>query len=185
VRVDQWGIFFIGALLGMMLPALLYVSFITPGSNIKSSVISAVLANGIGTAATPVLGVIVALLGAWILFKTQLDVVEGLTRSVTDILWTGSARVRKWGDVRAVYYSVLGAVVVWGVIALKLPPMALLQMGANIAGMIFIIASLHLLYLNTRVLPKELRPPMWRRVALVCMSLFYAFFVTLVVRSLL
>ena len=185
VRVDQWCIFFIGALLGMMLPALLYVSFITPGSNIKSSVISAVLANGIGTAATPVLGVIVALLGAWILFKTQLDVVEGLTRSVTDILWTGSARVRKWGDVRAVYYSVLGAVVVWGVIALKLPPMALLQMGANIAGMIFIIASLHLLYLNTRVLPKELRPPMWRRVALVCMSLFYAFFVTLVVRSLL
>ena len=187
VRVDQWGIFFVGALLGMMLPALLYVSFIAPGSNIKSSVIGAVLANGIGTAATPALGVIVALLGAWILFKTQLDVVEGLTRSVTDILWTGSARVRAWrgGDVRAVYYSVLGAVVVWGVIALKLPPMALLQMGANIAGVIFIIASLHLLYLNTRVLPEELRPPMWRRAALVCMALFYAFFVTLVARSLL
>jgi hypothetical protein len=187
VRVDQWGIFFIGALLGMMLPALLYVSFIAPGSDIKSSVISAVLANGIGQAATPVLGVIVAALGVWILFKTQLDVVEGLTRSVTDILWTGSARVRQWrgGDVRAVYYSVLVAVVIWGVIALKLPPMALLQMGANIAGIIFILASLHLLYLNTRILPVELRPPMWRRVALVGMAIFYAFFVTLVVRSLL
>src|ERR1043165_3819265 len=71
VRVDQWGIFFVGALLGMMLPALLYVTFITPGSNIKSSVISAVLANGIGTAAAPALGVVVAVLGAWILFKTQ------------------------------------------------------------------------------------------------------------------
>jgi hypothetical protein len=150
-------------------------------------VISAVLANGIGQAATPVLGVIVAALGVWILFKTQLDVVEGLTRSVTDILWTGSARVRQWrgGDVRAVYYSVLVAVVIWGVIALKLPPMALLQMGANIAGIIFILASLHLLYLNTRILPVELRPPMWRRVALVGMAIFYAFFVTLVVRSLL
>jgi hypothetical protein len=187
VRVDQWGIFFIGALLGMMLPALLYVSFIAAGSDIKSSVIGAVLANGIGQAATPALGVIVAILGAWILFKTQLDVVEGLTRSVTDILWTGSARVRAWrgGDVRAVYYSVLGAVVVWGVIALKLPPMALLQMGANIAGVIFIIASLHLLYLNTHILPKELRPPMWRRAALVGMAIFYGFFVTLVARSLL
>ena len=52
---------------------------------------------------------LVAVLGAWILFKTQLDCVEGMTRSVTDILWTGSARVRAWrgGDVRAVYYSVL------------------------------------------------------------------------------
>jgi hypothetical protein len=186
VRVDQWGIFFTGALLGMMLPALLYVTFIAPGSDIKSSVIGAVLANGIGASAAPALGVVVALLGAWILFKTQLDVVEGLTRSVTDILWTGSARVRRWrgGDVRAVYYTVLGAVVLWGIVALKLPPMALLQMGANMAGMIFIIASMHLLYLNTRVLPRELRPPLWRRVALVGMALFYAFFVTLVARSL-
>ena len=39
----------------------------------------------------------------------------------------------------------------------------LLQIGANIAGVIFVIASLHLLYLNTRVLPVALRPPMWRR----------------------
>jgi hypothetical protein len=185
VRMDQWGVFFVGALLGMMLPALLYVTFIPLGSDIKSSAISAVLANGIGQAAAPILGVIVAVLGAWILFKTQLDVVEGLTRSVTDILWTGSKRVRTWrgGDVRAVYYTVLGAVVIWGIIALKLPPMALLQMGANIAGLVFIIASLHVLYLNTRVLPEPLRPPMWRRAALVAMALFYAFFVQLVVRS--
>ena len=30
VRVDQWGIFFVGALFGMMLPALLYVTFVAP-----------------------------------------------------------------------------------------------------------------------------------------------------------
>jgi hypothetical protein len=29
------------------------------------------------------------------------------------------------------------------------------------------------------LLPVELRPPMWRRVALVVMALFYAFFVVL------
>ena len=46
------------------------------------------------------------------------------------------------------------------------------------------IASLHLLYLNTRVLPPALRPPMWRRVALVGMTLFYGFFAFLVTRSL-
>jgi hypothetical protein len=188
VRVDQWGIFFLGALLGMMLPALLYVTFVAPGTDIKGLAISAVLAQTIGATAAPWLGVGVAVLGAWLLFKTQLDCVEGMTRSITDILWTGSARVRTWrgGDVRAVYYTVLIVVVAWGIIALRLAaPVMLLQIGANIAGVVFIIASLHVLYLNTRVLPAHLRPPAWRRVALVAMALFYAFFVTLVARSLL
>jgi hypothetical protein len=79
---------------------------------------------------------------------------------------------------------VLAVVVLWGIIALKLAqPVMLLQIGANIAGVVFVIASLHLLYLNTRVLPVALRPPLWRRAALVGMSLFYAFFVMLVARS--
>ena len=188
VRVDQWGIFFVGALLGMMLPALLYVTFVAPGTDIKGLAISAVLANTIGATAGVWLGLLVAALGAWILFKTQLDCVEGMTRSVTDILWTGSTRVRAWrgGDIRTVYYSVLALVVVWGIIALKLAqPVMLLQIGANIAGVIFVFASMHLLYLNTRVLPEPLRPPMWRRVALVAMAVFYAFFAVLVARSML
>ena len=188
VRVDQWGIFFVGALAGMMLPALLYVTFVAPGTDIKGLAISAVLADTIGATAAPWLGLLVAALGAWILFKTQLDVVEGMTRSVTDILWTGSARVRAWrgGDVRAVYYSVLAAVVAWGICALKIAaPVMLLQIGANIAGVIFVIAGLHLLYLNTRILPAALRPPLWRRLSLIGMVLFYGFFVVLVARSLL
>jgi hypothetical protein len=188
VRVDQWGIFFVGALLGMMLPALLYVTFVPAGTELKNLEIAAVLAQQIGAAAMPAIGFIVALLGAWILFKTQLDCVEGMTRSVTDILWTGSSRVRAWrgGDVRAVYYVVLALVVIWGMIALRLAqPLVLLQIGANIGGAIFVIASLHLLYLNTRVLPAALRPPLWRRLALVGMALFYGFFAFLVARYLL
>jgi hypothetical protein len=110
-----------------------------------------------------------------------------MTRSITDILWTGSARVRGWrgGDIRAVYYTVLAVVVIWGIIALKLAaPVMLLQIGANIASAIFVFASLHVLYLNTSILPVALRPPLWRRVALVGMALFYGFFVVLVARSL-
>jgi hypothetical protein len=186
VRMDQWGIFFTGALLGMLLPALLYVTFVAGGTDIKGLAIAAVLADTVGSSTVAWLGVVVALLGAWILFKTQLDCVEGMTRSITDILWTGSTRVRAWrgGDVRAVYYAVLAVVVVWGIIALQLAqPVVLLQIGANIAGAVFVFASLHLLYLNTRILPVGLRPPMWRRVALIGMALFYGFFVTLVVRS--
>jgi hypothetical protein len=187
VRADQWGVFFTGAILGMILPALLYVTFLARGTDIQGLGISAALASSVASEAGAVLGGVIAFLGAWILFKTQLDNLEGMVRAITDILWTGSSRVRAWrnGDVRAVYYSVLAAIVVWGIVALRLAqPIVLLKLGANMAGVVFVIASLHLLYINTRLLPEHVRPPTWRRVALVGMSLFYGFFVMLSLRSL-
>ena len=188
VRVDQWGVFFVGALLGMVLPALLYVTFVPRGTDIVGLSIAAVLAEKIGLQVGAGIGVSVAFLGMWLLFKGQLDIIEGTTRSMTDLLWAGSSRVRAWrgGDVRAVYYSVLAALVVWGVIALKLAaPVVLLQIGANVGGVVLVIGPLHLLYVNTRLLPPRLRPPPWRRVALVVMALFYAFFAILAFRTLL
>jgi hypothetical protein len=187
VRADQWGIFCIGSLLGMVFPALLYVTFLPRGSDIRGLGISAALAHSVGATAGPMLAGVIAFLGAWLLFKTQLDNVESMTRAVTDILWTGSRRVRAWrgGDVRAVYYAVMAVVVIWGIIALRLAqPIVLLQLGANIAGIVFIFSSLHVLYLNTRLLPVGLRPPLWRRITLVAMALFYSFFAALSLGSL-
>ena len=187
VRADQWGIFFVGALLGMALPAILYVTFLPAGRDIRGLGIGAALAQAMGAQAGPLVAAAVGVMGAWILFKTQLDIVEGMARAITDILWTGSRRIRDWrgGDVRVVYYSVLGAIVAWGVVALALArPIALLQFGANIAGIVFVIASLHLLYVNTHLLPVALRPPMWRRVSLVAMAVFYGMFSVLWLRSL-
>jgi hypothetical protein len=182
VSVDQWGVFFAGAILGMVLPALLYVAFLTRGTDIQGLGISAALASAVAARAGAGVAVVIAFLGAWILFKTQLDNFEGMVRAITDILWTGSRRVRAWrgGDVRVVYYTVLGVLVVWGVFALGLAqPIVLLKIGANVAGGVFVVAAPHLLYVNTRILPPHVRPPMWRRVALAAMAVFYAFFVTL------
>ena len=186
VRVDQVGIFAVGAILGMLLPALLYVTFLPAGSDIQGLGISAALASSVGERKGPLMAGAIALLGAWILFKTQLDNFEGMTRAITDILWTGSARLRgaRDGDVRKVYYTVMVVLLVWGVIALRLAqPLVLLVLSANVAGVVFVIASLHLLYVNTRLLPPHVRPPMWRRVALVTMAVFYAFFVSLSLAS--
>ncbi|MSO82122.1 MAG: hypothetical protein EXQ53_02330 [Acidobacteria bacterium] len=181
ISADQWGVFFAGAILGMILPAMIYVTFLQRGTNIQGLGISAALAQAISGTGGALLGGFIAFLGAWVLFKTQLDQLEGMVRAITDMLWTGSSRVRTWrgGDVRAVYYGVLGVVVLWGVFALRLAqPFVLLQIGANMAGFVLVIASLHLLYVNTVLLPEHVRPPMWRRAALVAMSLFYGFFVT-------
>lgn len=188
VRADQWGVFFIGAMLGMVLPALLYVTFLSRGSDIRGLGIGAALAHIMSSKVGAWAGGAVAFMGAWVLLKTQLDNVEGMTRAITDILWTSNARVRAWrgGDVRVIYYSVLTVVVIWGMIALRLAqPIMLLQLGANMAAIVFIIASVHILYINTTMLPIELRPPVWRRVCLVCMTIFYGFFVGLWVASML
>jgi uncharacterized membrane protein SpoIIM required for sporulation len=170
-----------------MLPALLYVTLLPAGSDIQDLAIAAALANAISATAGAVLGGVVAFLAVWILLKTQLDLLEGMVRAITDILWTGSSRVRAWrgGDVRAVYYSVLAVVVIWGIVSLGLAqPIFLLKLGANVAAIILIVASLHVLYVNTRLLPPHVRPPLWRRATMIGMALFYSFFVTLSLRSL-
>jgi hypothetical protein len=187
VRADQWGVFCVGAAVGMMLPALLYVTYLPAGSNIQGLGISAALASSLGAREGAALGVVLGVLGAWLLFKTQLDLTEALVRAITDILWTGSRRVRAWrgGDVRAVYYTVLTIAAAWGIFALRLAqPIILLQIAANVAGLVFVIASWHLLYINTQYLPAAIRPSRARRLVLVAMSAFYAFFVVQSVRSL-
>lgn len=181
-QIDQWAVFFPGALLCMGLAALLYTAFIQPDKDIRGLAIAAELANAMTARGGVPLTFIVALIGAWILFKTQLTILDGMVRAVTDILWTGSRRVRAWsgGDVRIVYYTVLGAVVVWGLIVLGLTePIILLELGANMAGVAFVLAALYILRINTTLLPEELQPPLWRRVCLVLMALFYGAFVYL------
>jgi hypothetical protein len=182
IRVDQWGVYFTGAILGMALPALLYVTFVPAGSDIRGLGIAAALAQAVATQKGAIFGGAIAILGVWILFKAQLDILEGMTRGITDILWAGSSRIRAWrgGDVRVVYYSVLAVLSVWGILALRLTqPIILLSLSANMAGIVFIISSFHVLYVNTRLLPVALRPPMWRRAALVALGLFYGLFLTL------
>jgi hypothetical protein len=182
VRVDQWGVYFTGAILGMALPALLYVTFVPAGSDIRGLGVAAALAQAVATQKGAIFGGAIAILGVWILFKTQLDILEGMTRAITDILWTGSARIRSWrrSDVRVIYYSVLAVISIWGIVALRLTqPIVLLALSANMAGIVFIISALHLLYVNTRLLPVALRPPLWRRLALVALALFYGLFLTM------
>ena len=54
--------------------------------------------------------------------------------------------------------------------------MTLILLGANSAAFISGFSATHVLIVNRRLLPKELRPPMWRQAALVAATLFYAFF---------
>lgn len=182
VQIDQWGVFWLGSLIGMSLPAMLYTTFIQHGRDISGPTVAAELARAIAERGSIVFTYIVAIIGAWILFKTQLNILDGLVRAVTDIVWVAypPARQRSSGDVRRVYYAVLALAVLWGITALRLTePVLLLELGANMAGVAFTITGLHVLHVNTTLLPRELQPSLWRRLALVALSLFYGMFVYL------
>jgi hypothetical protein len=62
IRVDQWGVYFIGAILGMVLPALLYVTFVPSGSDIRGLGIAAALAESVATQKGAIFGGVIAIL---------------------------------------------------------------------------------------------------------------------------
>jgi hypothetical protein len=73
---------------------------------------------------------------------------------------------------------VLALFAIWGCIALNLArPLTLIIIGANAAAVIFVFESLHTIVVNRRVLPRELRPALWREACLVLCALFYGTFV--------
>ena len=117
--------------------------------------------------------------GFWVLFKTQLGNTDILVRTITDVLWLGSSRVREWrgGDIRAVYYLTLFAVSSWGFASLWWGGAAeMFKLLANMAGLVLAVASLQIIAVNRKFLPAALRPPRWRELALVGASAFYWFF---------
>ena len=179
VNVDQWGIFGLGSVAGMFLTTLMTLQHVAPGTEVGGWAVASLQAEAL-SGYGPLLWQLALLAGFWVLFSTQLGFVEGLSRAITDMLWTGSARVRRWrrGDVRGVYYSVLLAFAAWGCVALNLAqPLTLIVIGANMAAFNFVVVSLHTLVVNRLFLPAELRPSRWREAALVGSALFYGAFV--------
>jgi hypothetical protein len=179
LNLDQWGIFGAGSIAGMALTALLTLEYVPAGSTFSGWGVANVQAQGIAAVHGPIFWYLTVLCGLWILFSTQLGVVEGLPRATTDILWSASARLRAalGGDVRRLYYVVLGVFAVWGCIALNLAqPLSLIIIGANIAAVISVLQSVQTLVINRRFLPKALRPSIWREAAVALCAVFYGGF---------
>lgn len=176
LNVDQWAIFAAGSIAGMALTCVLTLQYVAPGSAAGEWAVASSQALGVAAAHGRLFWFLTLVCGVWVLFSTQLGIVDGTPRAMTDILWSGSAAVRRWrgGDVRAVYYGAVAVFAAWGCIALNLAkPLTLVIIGANAAGVILVFISLHTLVVNRTLLPRELRPSLWREASLVACALFY------------
>jgi hypothetical protein len=174
---DQGAVFGGGCILGMYLCVLIAVAIIPAGMKITGMAAGAYQAEYMAKLWAP-LWFLCLFTGFWILWGTQLAVMDGFVRVVTDIIWSSTEKPHVWkSGSKIVYYLALLIFVAWGCIAINMAaPMLLIMIGANMAGFIFIVGAIQQLVVNNTMLPKEVRPPLWKNIGMVCIAIFYGFF---------
>lgn len=176
---DMWGIFFVGAILGMLLPTVLMRHLVLLSGKVPTE-------DNIPTFAAQILDAeygrfffyAALLFGFLILFDTQVAIFEALVRNFTDAVSAMSPRFQRLtaGDPRRFYfpYMIFLLIVIAFIIRLA-PPARLILITANMSNFGALFFPFVLIYLNAK-LPKAARPPFYTKVLLVLNFLFFGFF---------
>ena len=177
--VDMWGVFFVGAILGMLLPTVLMSQAVAlSGQQPTTANVPTFVATALAPEYGPGMFYLMLLMGVLVLFSTQLGIFEALVRVVTDAAPAVSSRMRDLieSDPRRFYYPfMIFLLVAISVIIHLALPVALIQFSANMSNLGALIFPFMLIYLNSR-LPRAARPRPWHYVLLVLNVLFFGFF---------
>jgi hypothetical protein len=175
VLFDQAGLWAPGCVVGMFLNVNLAVAIVPESAEVSGYAVGAFQARYMAERLWAGFWVLCLLNGFWILFKTQLANTDCLARVVADAGWAGWPRVRRWPASR-VYAGLLLLFSAWGVVSLTRGESALdlFKVLGAVAGPVLAVASFQLLRVNTRFLPPEVRPPLWRRAALAMCGVAYS-----------
>jgi hypothetical protein len=179
IMVDMWGVFFVGAMLGMLLPTILMAHAVNlSGEQPTRENVPTFVATVLGAEHGQAMFVLALALGVLILFTTQLGIFEAMVRVTTDAAHATSPRLRDRieGDPRRFYYPfmIVLLVVIAIIIHLSLP-VALVEWSANMSNLGALIYPFMLMYLNSK-LPRAARARWWHHVILVLNFLFFGFF---------
>ncbi|MEV1246349.1 Nramp family divalent metal transporter [Nonomuraea sp. NPDC050022] len=176
---DMWGVFFVGAILGMLLPTLLMSQAVTlSGQKPTRADVPTFVAGVLGDEYGRALFYVALVLGVLILFSTQLGIFEAMVRVTTDAAHATSPRLRGLieGDPRRFYYPfMIVLLVIISVIIHFSLPVGLVEWSANMSNLGALIYPFLLMYLNSR-LPRPARPRPWHYAILILNFLFFGFF---------
>jgi hypothetical protein len=170
--IDQSGLWMLGCIVGMFLMVNLASSLFQPGMQISG------VAAGVFQAAEmrklwEGFWLLALMNGFWILFSTTLTNIDVLARVIADMAWAGGAVPEKVPVGRLYGMLLLGFTVIACFGAFLGDAKLLLTILGATAAPVNAFSALQILRLNTTLLPVELRPPLWRRIALVLTALFY------------
>ncbi|HEX2222217.1 MAG TPA: Nramp family divalent metal transporter [Candidatus Limnocylindria bacterium] len=179
ILLDQWGIFFVGAILGMLVPSTL-VGYLSRTSGIVPTTadMPTFAARELQTSHGDAFFYLALVIGMLILFSTQLVIFESLVRAVTD---AGNAtsgwfqRVTR-GDPRRFYYPFMAVLfLVIAFLIFQALPLELIRISANMSNLAALIIPFGVMYLNRR-LPGPARIGWWSYVVLAVNVVFFGFF---------
>lgn len=177
--IDQWIIFMFGSILSMVLPSIILASLLKPGSSVGGFGVAAVYAD----ATAKIIGfagwVWMLLVAFWVLFSSQISVVDLVTRQMTEVIWAGIPRIRLWAknDIRRIFYTILVIYIIWGAIVINIgQPLFVAQLAGNVANLAFFLTGVHQLYVNHKLLPKYARPSILKSLIVAIGAVFFLIF---------
>jgi hypothetical protein len=176
--LDLWGVFLVGAVVGMLLPtALMRHLAQSSGRTPERDTVTTFAADVLGTQYGRWLFYLTLFVGFLILFDTQLGIFEALVRNVTDAV-NISPRIQEvtGGDLRRFYFAFMVLLLVTiGIVLHFFQPTELIQISANMSNLGAMIYPFVFIYLN-RQLPKAARPSKAAYVGLMANVIFFGFF---------
>jgi hypothetical protein len=183
VSREQYLVWLPACFIGLALPSMLSVQFLPRGTVLKDKWQSAAMtadkvAEAVGPSLGPLFWYLTLFCGLLILWTSLAATADGVLRRWVDVFWTASRRLQTVDPSRIgrLYFAVLCGYFLFG-----LTMLLVIRKGDQLlvaaTGMMYNYAlgfsCFHTLAVNLILLPRELRPRIWQRVALVLGGLFF------------
>lgn len=187
ILTDQVAVWGPGCFMGMAFPALLSMQFAKYSAitEEQASVAQAMItADGLRHADfSPAIGkllwILAILTGLTVMLPSQMSIVDDFSRRWTDGIWSSSRLVRgrmKSDQVKYIYYSILGGYVLWSYLCaawFSNVPQIMTNFIANMNNVAIGFTSFQLLWINHRLLPREIRPNWIQSLGVLACGVFY------------
>lgn len=197
---DQLVVWMGACLIGVSLPSILSVEFLPRGTDASEWNLAALTAGGVQDQVTnPPAGVLAhdtplrdfisgpqlgkffwgatLFCGFLVLITSQTTTMDGFTRRWVDVTWTSVPALRKLetDKVKYVYFSFLVALTLLGVVIIWVSGKPGMVFKVATTGYNFALAfsAWHTIFVNTVLLPKELRPGWFQRIGLALGGVFF------------
>jgi Mn2+/Fe2+ NRAMP family transporter len=183
---DQAAVWMPACFFGLALPSMLSVEFLKRGQTISSGWTAAGFTAGAvrdrvaASMGSPAWGSLVWYMtlfcGFLVLAPTMAASADGVVRRWVDVFWTASKTLRAMdpGQIRYVYFGTLIVLSAFGLVMLSMnEPTRLLLLAGMIYNFALAFSCFHTVFVNTVLLPKELRPAWFVRTLLVGFGLFF------------
>lgn len=184
VARDQLVVWMPACFVGVALPSVLSIQFLPRGTTANDWALAAMTADGVrdhvaaawgaGWGRNMWYGTLAC--GLLVLGTTVITNVDGFVRRWVDVFWTASPKLRDLPpeSIKYVYFAVLALYVGFGVVMLSLnKPLALVKIATNIMNFALAVSCWHTVYVNTSLLPRELRPNAAARAGMVLAGCFF------------